>query len=107
MPIDITVSGDEPPFAAKLYGTVYGVCKEALHNTLAHSMADRQSIIAEASPERLTLRISDNGQFHGTFEKGFGLNAMEKRVRDSGGTIVFSAEEGKGFVITAQWGESV
>lgn len=102
-PMDIAVSGEEPPFASELYDVIYAVCKEAHHNTLSHSLADRQSITAEFTPDTLTLSIFDNGHFHGSFEKGFGLSATEKRVRASGGSIRFHAAEGEGFGVVARW----
>ena len=47
----------------------------------------------------MTLTLTDDGSFHGTFEKGFGLSAMENAVKASGGTIDFITEEGKGFTV--------
>ena len=49
------------------------------------------------------LQIRDNGSFRGPFERGFGLSTMEDQVKRSGGTMEFTAEEGKGFVVTAVW----
>ena len=102
-PIDLTVTGEEPPFAAGLYDVILSVCKEAYHNTLSHSLADRLAIEAHMAEDKLTLRITDNGRFHGALEKGFGLKTMEENVRASGGQIRFEAEEGKGFGIAAEW----
>ena len=101
--MDISVSGEEPPFASGLYDVIYAVCKEAHHNTLSHSLADRQSITAEAAPDTLTLSVFDNGHFHGPFEKGFGLSAIEEKVRASGGTIRFHEAEGESFGVVARW----
>ena len=66
-------------------------------------MADRITIEVNMEPTLLSLRISDNGSFRGTLEKGFGLCTMEESVRASGGTISFEAEEGKGFGIVTEW----
>lgn len=102
-PIDLIVSGEEPPSAAGLYDVILGVCREAYHNTLSHSLADRLTIEARMAQDKLTLRLADNGRFHGALEKGFGLKTMEENVRASGGQIRFEAEEGKGFGIVAEW----
>ena len=102
-PIDLIIVGEEPEIAASLYSVIEKVCREAYHNTLSHSMADRMLIEAHMDPDLLTLRISDNGSFHGTFEKGFGLSTMEENVKRSGGTLSFDVKEGKGFGITAEW----
>ena len=105
-PVDLSVTGEEPAFAAPLHEVILRMCKEAYHNTLSHSMADRLAIEARMAPDRLTVRITDNGSFHGTLEKGFGLTAMEENVTASGGTLIFETEEGKGFGITAEWRKS-
>ena len=55
------------------------------------------------APDSLTMCIRDNGSFHGTLEKGYGLTAMEENVTATGGTLAFETEEGKGFGITAEW----
>ena len=102
-PIDLIFTGEEPSFVAKLYDVILDVCKEAYHNTLSHSLADRLIIEANMTGEKLILRIADNGCFHGTLEKGFGLKTMEENVRASGGLVRFEVEEGKGFVLIAEW----
>ncbi len=102
-PIDLIILGDEPEIAKSLYTVIEKVCREAYHNTLSHSLADRMTIEVDMDPKRLTLRIFDNGSFHGTFEKGFGLSTMEENVKRSGGTLAFDVEEGKGFGIIAEW----
>ena len=86
-----------------LYEVIDRVCREAYHNTLSHSLADRLTIEVYMAPEVLRLHITDNGCFRGTLEKGFGLTTMEENVRASGGTIAFEAEEGRGFGISAEW----
>ena len=103
-PIRLRIAGEEPPFAAGLYDVILGVCREAYHNTLSHSLADRLTIEVQMTKGNLTLRITDNGHFHGILEKGFGLKTMEENVRNSGGQVYFEAEEGKGFGVVVKWG---
>lgn len=102
-PIDLIIKGQEPPFAARVREVILSVCKEAYHNTLSHSMADHMYIKVHMTQDRLTLRIDDNGCFHGRLEKGFGLRTMEENVRASAGQVRFAAEEGRGFGIAAEW----
>ena len=102
-PIELVIEGDEPAFAAPLYGVIGRVCREAYHNTLSHSLADRLTIEMHMSPEVLRLHITDKGCFRGTLEKGFGLTTMEENVRTSGGTLAFEAKAGRGFGIAAEW----
>ena len=102
-PVDLSVAGEEPDFAAPLHEVILRICREAYHNTLSHSLADRLTIEAQMTADSLTLHIRDNGSFHGTLEKGYGLTAMEENVTAAGGTLTFETEEGKGFGITAEW----
>lgn len=102
-PIELTFAGEESPFAAALSGVILSVCKEAYHNTLSHSMADRLAIEVRLSGGTVTVRIADNGRFRGKLEKGFGLTSMEENVRATGGRVSFEAEEGKGFGVLAEW----
>ncbi|MBQ6183097.1 MAG: hypothetical protein IJK33_04340 [Clostridia bacterium] len=102
-PTEVTVAGEEPPFIKEKYELIGRICKEAYHNTLEHSLANRFYINAEMDEEQVTLTLTDDGSFHGTFEKGFGLSAMENAVKDSNGTIGFITEEGKGFTVRITW----
>ena len=100
---EVTVTGTEPPFIKDKYELIGRICKEAYHNTLDHSLANRFYVKAEMDEEQVTLTLTDDGSFHGSFEKGFGLSAMENAVKASGGTIVFITEEGKGFTVRITW----
>lgn len=104
-PIELFVSGVEPEFVRGLYDTVFAVCKEAHHNTLSHSMADKQTITVIFTDDCFVLKVFDNGSFHGQLIIGFGLSAMAERVRESGGRLSFHAETGEGFGIIAKWGK--
>lgn len=75
-PIEVTITGEEPAFAKDLYEIIDRICREAYHNTIDHSLADKMMINLEMNERNLTLRIEDNGSFHGEFEKGFGLSMM-------------------------------
>ena len=102
-PIELVIEGDEPAFAAPLHDVIDRVCREAYHNALSHSLADKLTIEVYMTPEVLRLHITDNGCFRGTLEKGFGLTTMEENVCASGGTLTFEAETGRGFGIAAEW----
>ena len=102
-PVELDIRGEEPPFAAGLRDVIMRICKEAYHNTTAHSMADKLMIQVQMTPGELTLYAIDNGRFQGPLEKGFGLTTMEESVRACGGEISFEAEEGSGFGILVKW----
>ena len=102
-PVDVKINGDEPDFIRDKYKTVENVLREAYHNTLDHSLADKLFVTLHMDSGSVKLDICDNGSFHGVFEKGFGLTSMENNVRSTGGEIEFSAETGRGFEIKIVW----
>jgi len=104
IPCNIRLSGEEPSFLREQYPLIAKILKEAYHNTLDHSYADEMTIETQFSENEVILRITDNGSFHGEFEKGFGLGIMEDSIVSSGGEVQFIAEEGKGFTILVKWG---
>ena len=79
------------------------ILKEAYHNTLDHSFADTMQVSVDLTESSAKISISDNGKFHGEFEKGFGLSVIEESVIASGGEITFVAESGRGFGIITEW----
>lgn len=107
IPVEVRIDGEEPPFLKDKYPLIERILKEAYHNTLDHSLADRIEIDAQLSEDGAALAISDSGSFHGEFEKGFGLSTMEDNVALSGGSVTFTAQEGRGFGIKVKWRKTV
>ncbi len=103
LPVDIRFEGEEPAGLSERYPLIARICREAYHNTLDHSFADRMAVDVRFETLETVFRIADNGHFHGSFEKGFGLASLEESVLRSGGTCAFTAEEGEGFAITVKW----
>ena len=103
-PVKTVVHGEgEGPFIRSLYGVIGDICREAYFNTLSHSLAENLLIEADVGTGWLRLRVFDDGRFRGGLEPGFGLLTMMEKVRSTGGTIVFHAQEGDGFGIIAEW----
>ena len=102
-PTELHIEGNEPPFLKEKYSLIRSILKEAYHNTLDHSLADRFIITADMNEECAVITFSDNGNYHGIFEKGFGLRTMEENVKAAAGKISFTAENGRGFSITVEW----
>lgn len=82
---------------------LYRIVQEALANVQKHSNADRVSIslgkTANSSEKNtITLVVRDNGQGFdfAKVDKGNGLNNMEVRGRQAGGTFCISTSPGKG-----------
>jgi two-component system, NarL family, sensor histidine kinase UhpB len=79
---------------------IYRVAQEALTNVVRHADATRSELALERGPDRLTLRVADDGRgFEGNAERNGGIRGMHERAalihadlmvgrRDGGGTEV-------------------
>ena len=82
---------------------VFRICQEALTNIVRHAKATRVSVSLRRGPDRLSLRISDNGK--GIEEsqildpRAFGLIGMRERARFWGGEVKISGAPSKGTVV--------
>jgi ligand-binding sensor domain-containing protein len=73
----------------QLKQNLYLIFKEALHNIVKHSSANKVTILILNNATGLTMEISDNGKgFSGDAEnKGNGLRNMRKRASDINATL--------------------
>ena len=75
---------------------IFLVIKEALHNAVKHSNADKINIRFDMKDNQLSIYISDNGI--GLPDEirlnGNGLKSMRSRIENMGGRITFTNEEG-------------
>ena len=75
------------------------ICREALHNVLRHSKADRVDIVLEVGAVSVVLLITDNGRgFDPAANRPghFGLQSMRERAAAIGGTLDLTSAEGVG-----------
>ncbi|MQA91214.1 MAG: GAF domain-containing protein [Gemmatimonas sp.] len=88
--VDFEATGAAQPLPARITAGVYRVAQEALTNALRHANARRIEMHLTVQPERLQLRVEDDG---GGFEPGegepgrLGLVGINERVRLLGGTL--------------------
>lgn len=77
--------------------------QEGLANVRKHAQAATASVGLEQQPDSVVLTIVDDGVGPGAYrpeqEHGFGLNGMRDRVGLVGGTVEFTAAEGRGAVL--------
>ena len=104
-PVYLNINGVEPIWLKDKYEVISKIFKETYHNTLDHSFGNEMYINFFLNDE-VVLEIYDNGIFHGTFEKGFGLKTMEDYVAKSNGNIEFIAQDGKNFKIIVKWSKT-
>lgn len=101
------VPGELPhiPLSSEVRHNVLLVVKEALNNAAKHSRATEVSLGIQVDDEALRVSIEDNGRGFDqsvTSSRGNGLQNMDKRMRNIGGTLELSSEPGKGTRIRLQ-----
>ena len=84
--------------------TVYRVVQEGLTNAFRHAQASHIGVaIQQASPERLVVKVADNGTgLAGGVKPGFGLSGMRDRVRALGGKIAMANNPEGGFALSVE-----
>ena len=89
--LDIRLSlADEPELAATTKEALLLITREALHNVVRHSGADRLEMMLEVEADEVVLSITDNGRgFDPTpfRPRHFGLRSMRERAAAAGGTL--------------------
>jgi len=98
--IDAKLDGHLPPLTREEELVIYRVAQEALTNVVRHAGATRSELVLERAPDRLTLRVADDGDgFDGDRLASGGIRGMHERAslihadlsvgrRDGGGTEV-------------------
>lgn len=97
--IDLNVEG--PGINRKeereLLTDIYGICREALTNSVRHGKAENISIILRAADGVYRISIIDDGCGCKKIDKGFGLLGIEERINKLNGRFLFGSDGVKGF----------
>jgi two-component system sensor histidine kinase UhpB len=98
--IEAHLDGHLPPLTREEELVIYRVAQEALTNVVRHAGASHSELVLERAPDRLTLRVADDGRGLGDEALvGGGIRGMHERAtlihadlrvgrRDGGGTEV-------------------
>jgi signal transduction histidine kinase len=81
---------------------VYYALREAVHNVIKHSDAHELKVIIEMIGNRLNITVKDNGKgmdLNSDRKFGNGIQFMEKRIKDLGGSVKFSSDSGSGTIV--------
>jgi signal transduction histidine kinase len=88
---------------------LFRVAQEALTNVARHAKASRVDLSLQKLPDRICMKISDNGQsfpvertLRANNGKRLGLLGMRERLEMVGGKLSVESAPGKGTTITAQ-----
>ncbi len=94
-------SGQEPKLSVGTKKAAYLIIQESLSNVAKHAQAHAISVEIKFTAGELFLSITDDGKgFDSEGElSGHGLNSMERRVAELGGTYAASSAPGSGTTI--------
>ena len=94
-------SGQELKLSVATKKAAYLIIQESLSNAAKHAQAHSVSVEVKFSAGELFLSITDDGQGFDSEEEisGQGLNSMERRVAELGGTYAASSAPGAGTTI--------
>ena len=90
------------PMNHEIEVAVYRSVQEALHNVAKHSQARNVAVRLQATGEKVSLEIEDDGVGflpRNPDERGFGLTGMRERAVALGGTMTVHSRRGKGTLI--------
>jgi signal transduction histidine kinase len=87
-------TGDISTVSPRHMETIVTNIKEALTNITKYSSATKAYISIEVNEKYIRLYIKDNGVGSKKIKEGLGLSGMRERVRNVGGSISISSEDG-------------
>jgi signal transduction histidine kinase len=93
-PVEFITSGDFNSIPASHLELLSTNLKEALTNASRYSQATKMNINIEATEHYTRMYIKDNGLGCKTVKEGLGLSGMKERVRNVGGILSISANDG-------------
>jgi len=88
-----------PKLSASQEKAIYRALQEGITNGIRHGKSTAFVFILEYVNGNVHFMLQDNGTGSDTIIKGFGLTAMEARVKESGGIFMVHSEPGEGFQI--------
>lgn len=96
LPGDLAVTGDEPEVPPEVRLALYRLVQEGLANAFRHAGARRVDVELAFTPGRVEACIRDDGRGFdpATVKRGRGLDNMEARVAELGGTMELDSGEG-------------
>ena len=106
--IDCKVNLDEkdpqgiPP---DVHVALYRIAQESINNIIKHAQASQVTLDLRSTPERIELKIADNGRGFDPkkITSGFGLGTMRERAQAIGATLEVRSTVGRGTEVVITW----
>ncbi|HBG38889.1 MAG TPA: sensor histidine kinase, partial [Clostridiaceae bacterium] len=92
--VDFKHTGDVLSIPSSIVEIINTNIKEALTNASKYSNADNIIIRLDVNEKFVRLYIKDNGKGAVNIKEGLGLSGMRERVKNAGGSISISGEDG-------------
>ena len=104
--MDFIVEGTPRTLNSDVKVALYRLTQEALNNVVRHSQARHAEVRLQWTPERVTVRISDDGKgFDQAAVPGghLGLGFMRERAAALGASVQLASKPGQGTTVTIVW----
>ena len=86
----------DPPLSQHQALHLFRIVREAISNTIRHAGATRLRVRVDATQERLTLELSDDGIGRGGAGRGRGTHNMRERAKELDGNVTWRDATGHG-----------
>jgi signal transduction histidine kinase len=101
--VELNIDGDPRPLPAPIDLAAYRIIQEALTNVLRHAQARTVRMAVTHEPERLLIRIRDDGPATSTDTPGgHGIDGMRERARALSGQLTAAPHPEGGFEVYAE-----
>lgn len=95
--IEVIAPDPMPSLPAATEVAIYRIASEAVHNVVKHAQATCCKVEIDIEPRVLRLRVSDDGKrAAASYTSGIGLQSMQERAAELGGTFSIQADENNG-----------
>jgi signal transduction histidine kinase len=91
--------GELPKLTPAQEKTIYRALQEGLTNGIRHGKSTAFVFVLEYTGNGIRFMLQDNGKGTENVVKGFGLSAMEARVKELGGVLLVQSAPGEGLQI--------
>jgi signal transduction histidine kinase len=104
LPITVIVEAPDalPPLPAAVEVAAYRIVQEALTNVARHARARSCTLQISVQPDAVLLDIADDGQGIARGPAGVGLQTMQERAAELGGSCTITSPAGAGTTVTVR-----
>ena len=105
VPVNFLVTGGNQPLPPRVETGLYRIAQEAINNACQHAQANEITVKLVATPQAVTLTVSDDGQgfdLDDVAQSRFGLVGLNERVKLLNGRFHIESTPGQGTKLEAE-----